>query len=73
MKGNKVSPVSEHSVDEERGQESGCRAMRRKEFEGVLFCRAQHRSVQPILHVFLLISHLEKEGKKLTRMKMSNE
>lgn len=63
MKVNKVSPVSEKI-----GQEGGCRAMGRKEFEGVLFCRAQHRSVQPIFYVFLLISHLEKEGKKMTRM-----
>lgn len=49
--------------------------MERKELEGVPSCQAQHRSVQPILHVFLLVSQQEKEGKKkLTiRMKMSND
>lgn len=47
--------------------------MERKELEGVPSCQAQHRSVQPILHVFLLVSQQEKEGKKKTYNKNENE
>lgn len=72
LKGNKESPMSDPSVDEERVQEDVARAMERKEFKGVLFCKAQHRLFN-LCSMFFFALSARKGRKKLTRrIKMSN-
>ena len=63
--------MSEPSVDDERVKEEidGCGLTEEKQFEGVLFCQAQHRSLQPVLS----FRPLSKEGRGKQKTHKNNE